>query len=51
MVALVRSASVLPGVDEDARVEHGIDIGAERILLLEVSFVDRPGPVNAAKSD
>ena len=34
------SASVLPWVDKDARVEHRVDVGTERVLLLEVRLVD-----------
>ena len=41
------STSILPRMNEDPSVEHWVDIGAEPILCLEVSFVDRAGVVYA----
>ena len=34
------SAAILPRVDEDSRVEHGVDVGAEWVLPLEVALVN-----------
>jgi hypothetical protein len=43
VVCIFRSAHILPRVQEDALVEHGVHVGRKLILLLEVLLVDRPG--------
>ena len=34
------SAHILPWVAEDARIEHGVDVGHVLILLFEIGLVD-----------
>ena len=41
------SASVLPRVDENACVEHRVDVGTEGVLRLEVALVNWAIPMDA----
>ena len=44
------SASILPRMNEDARIEHWVDVGAEPILCLEVRLVNLLYLVNTIKN-